>query len=155
MTASAELHAPPPTENFELARLAAAIEERQRHADEARNTIKSIEHALADLGPAVRRQEILTAAGFGTNPRSLHDQESLKERLSRERETAAGWASQISELRARADSVALGPLDLIAAKLLKKSPETLQRGERGISLVLPEGHKPAKLRIFDGRELEF
>lgn len=155
MNAATELHAHPSTENHELARLAAAIEERQRHADEARNTIKGIEHALAELAPAVRRQEILVSAGFPANPRGVHDHANLEARLSRERETAAGWAAQIAELSARADAISFSPLDTIAAKLLRKTPEELQRAERGVSLALPENHKPARLRLFDGREIEF
>ena len=155
MNAAVELHAHPSTENHELARLAYAIEERQRHADEARNTIKGIEHALAELAPAVRRQEVLVSAGFASSPRNLHEHEGLKERLARERETAAGWAAQIAELSARADAIPLSPLDTVAAKLLRKKPEELQRDERGVSLKMPEGHKPAKLRLFDGREIEF
>ena len=155
MNAAVELHAHPSTENHELARLAYAIEERQRHADEARRTIKGIEHALAELAPAVRRQEILVSAGFPANPRGVHDHANLEARLSRERETAAGWAAQIAELSARADAIPLSPLDTVAAKLLRKKPEELQRAERGVSLVLPEGHKAARLRLFSGRELEF
>jgi len=155
MSSAFELHTPPETENCELARLQYAISERQRSADEARNTIKSIEHALADLAPAVSRQEILASAGFATKPRDLHDHARLQERLGRERETMAGWQAQIEELTARVDSVRFGPLDVVAGRLLRKNPEALQRGERGVSLVLPEGPKGARLRLFDGREIEF
>ena len=155
MNAALDIHTPPALENFELVRLAAVIEERQRHADEARNTIRGIEHALAELAPAVRRQEILVSAGFPANPRGVHDHANLEARLSRERETAAGWAAQIAELSARADAISLSPLDTIAAKLLRKKPEELQRAERGVSLALPKNHKPARLRLFDGREIEF
>lgn len=155
MNAALDIHTPPALENFELVRLQNAIAERQRHADEARNTAKSVEHALTELAPVVRRAEILGAAGFPVNAREAENYAGLQQRLATQRDTLAHWEAQIAELSARADSVAIGPLDTIAAKLLRKKPEELQRDERGVSLALPETHKPAKLRLFDQRELEF
>lgn len=155
MNAALDIHTSPALENFELVRLQNAIAERQRHADDARNAAKSVEHALADLAPVVRRAEILGAAGFPVNAREAENYAGLQQRLATQKDTLAHWTAQISELSARVDSVALSPLDTIAAKLLRKKPEELTRDERGVSLALPESHKAARLRLFSGRELEF
>lgn len=155
MNAAAELHTPPALENFELVRLQNAIAERQRHADEARNTAKSIEHALTELAPVVRRAEILGAAGFPVNAREAENYAGLQQRLATQRDTLAHWEAQIAELSARADAIPPGPIDVVAGRLLRKSPDKLTRDERGVSLALPEGNKPARLRLFGAQEIEF
>ena len=156
MTAAIEtLTIQPATESYDLARLQNAIAERQRSADEARRVINGIEHALAELAPALGRLEILAAAGFVVKGRESGDYAGLQARLGTQRDTLAHWQAQIAELSARVDAIPLGPLDVVAGKLLGKRPDELSLEERGVRLVLPQGSKPAALTLFDGRTLEF
>ena len=160
MTAAIEtLNTPsePQTESYELMRLQNAIAERRKNADDARRSVAAIEHALADLGPAVRRQEILAAAGFGPpNARATQDRRDLEERLKSARETLAMWLGQIDAIGQTAEALPYGPLDTVAAKVLDKDPEALSLEERGVRLKLPQGaSKPAELLLFGGRTLEF
>lgn len=154
-TATETLTIQPATENYDLARLQNALGERQRSADEARRSIKGIEHALAELAPAMERAEILAAAGFVVKGRESGDYAGLQARLGTQRDTLAHWLAQIAELSARVDAVPFGPLDVVAGRLLRKNPEALSIEERGVHLRLPEGSKPAALTLFDGRTLEF
>ena len=159
MTAATEtltIHTPPETESYELMRLQNAIAERRKNADDARRSVAAIEHALTDLGPSIRRQEILAAAGFGPpNARASQDRRDLEERLTNQRETLAMWLGQIDSIGQTASALPYGPLDQIAAKVLDKPVKNLALEERGVRLVLPQGSKPAALLLFGGRTLEF
>ena len=91
-TATETLNTPsePERESYELMRLQNAIAERRKNADDARRSVAAIEHALTDLGPSIRRQEILSSAGFGPpNARATQDRRDLEERLKSARETLA------------------------------------------------------------------
>lgn len=155
MNAALDIHTPLALENFDLLRLQNAIAERQLQADAARNIVTSIEAALVELAAVVRRAEILAGAGFPVNVRDAENHAGLQQRLATQRDTLAHWESLIGELGACADNIALSPLDTIAGKILRKSPNKLTRAERGVSLKMPEGPKGARLRLFDGREIEF
>ena len=146
----------PETESFELMRLQNAIAERRKNADDARRLVASLEHALADLGPTIRRQAILSSAGYGPpNARASQDRRDLEERLKSAKETLATWLGQIDAIGQTASAQPYGPLDQIAARVLDKPVKNLALEERGVRLVLPQGSKPAELMLFSGRVLEF
>jgi hypothetical protein len=146
----------PQTENYDLMRAQNAIAERRQHADEARRKISGIEGALADMSPAVRRQEILCAAGFGPpSARTSQQRGDLEEQLKSAKETLAAWLGQIDAIGKAALAQPPGPLDQIAAAVLNKPVAQLSLEERGVRLKLPQGSKPAELLLFSGRTLEF
>lgn len=155
-TATETLTIQPETESYELMRLQNAIAERRKNADDARRLVAAMEGALADLGPAIRRQEVLSSAGYGPpNARASQDRRELEERLMSARESLKTWLSQIDAIGRSALAVPPGPLDVVAGKLLGKKPDELSLEERGVRLKLPEGTKPASLTLFGGRSIEF
>lgn len=155
-TATETLTIQPETESYELMRLQNAIAERRKNADDARRLVASIEQALTDMGPTIRRQEILSSAGYGPpNARASQDRRDLEERLKSAKETLATWLGQIDSIGQTASAQPHGPLDEVAARVLGKPVKSLALEERGVRLKLPAGSKPAELLLFSGRTLEF